>query len=284
MAACDASFNEEGVLENMQTLKGNVGRRPHRHCRNFISDQIAVVTLLNRIPEHLGGTGGKLQIKPIPGLCPEDLYKAIVRFQEINVGAIEADGIVEAGGMTLLFLNRAADLNLPVTTVDDAAQRTAINDRFLDMIIKTNQERAATHPREAQRRQQRKRQAALAKWRAWKQRLRREAGKNLYVKLAIDHLNTIEQRLLPSSEPSIIGWALGFGHAYVGYDYQANWEEKVMWGEMLATSYDQRTVLINTYGIKDQPPVILFANQTHYILKEDEVVELKQETYKVLTK
>ena len=39
-------------------IKANVGRRPHRDCMNLKSDQITVMTLLNAIPEALGGTAG----------------------------------------------------------------------------------------------------------------------------------------------------------------------------------------------------------------------------------
>ena len=98
----------------MQTIKGDVGCSAHRDCRNDIGDQLAVVTLLNRIPEHFGGTGGKLRLKFVEGFCPDELYEAIVRFQETNIVAIAADGRVEPGGITLHFLNRLAARSLPI--------------------------------------------------------------------------------------------------------------------------------------------------------------------------
>lgn len=260
----------------MQKLKGNVGRRTHRHCRNYIGDQITIITLLNRIPEQFGGTGGKLQIKPVAGVCPDELYNAIIRFQEANVGSIKPDGKVEAGGVTLLFLNRIAEISAPITTIDAAAMQ-----KLTDTRIQTYQERWQTNPQEYQRMQQREQQAELKKWHAWKERLRQQGRGNLNARLAVDYLDDIERRL---SKPSINGWAIGFGEAYIGYDYNSDWQHLVMWGEMIATSYDKRRILINNYGLKGHSPVILFANQTHYILRTNEVVELNEETFKILNK
>ncbi len=135
----------------MQNLKGNVGRRPTRDCRNYIGDQIAVMTLLNRIPEHFGGTGGKLNFKPVAGVCPDELYKAIVRFQQVNIAQIKPDGMVEPGGITLLFLNRLADMSFPIKIVNDAALTDLVEKKYVDTM-----ERSAT-PRRSRKLQRQRR-------------------------------------------------------------------------------------------------------------------------------
>lgn len=247
----------------MEKLKANVGRRPHRHCMNLVADQLTVQLLLNAIPEHMAGTGGKLEIKPVAGICPDALYKAIVHFQQSNVGSINPDGIVEPSGTTLLFLNRLAEQHFPATAAKMTPQDI---DRAVDVRIKTQQDRWNDHPDEYRRMKQKESQAAMSKWHAWKARLRKEGAGNSNVNSAIWFLDDLEKRFA-GSEPSINGWAVGFGAAYVASGYGSNWEFKAMIGEQLSYSFEKKNVRVTNMGLKKSFPVILFANQTHHIFK-----------------
>ena len=103
----------------METLRANVGRRPHRHCQNLVSDQTTVMMLLSRIPEEFGGSPGRLNSPVRPGYCADDLYEAILKFQKTQVRTLyQPDGIVEPGGASLVYMNRLADLHMPLTEVD----------------------------------------------------------------------------------------------------------------------------------------------------------------------
>lgn len=251
----------------MEKLKGNVGRRPHRHCMNHVADQLAVQMLLNAIPQQLGGTGGTLEIKPIAGICPDALYNAILRFQRTSVGSITADGIVEPTGTTFLFLARLAEQHFPVTKANMTPQDL---DRQLDVKIQAYQDRWKDNPQEYQRMKQKESQDALKKWHAWKDRLRRDGAGNSNVKSAIVFLDEVEQRLPKDSQPSINGWATGFGTAYVASGFGSNWEFKAMFGETLAFSYEKKNVRVTNLGLKNSFPVILFSNQSHHIFKKIE--------------
>ena len=250
----------------MEKLKGNVGRRPHRHCMNYVSDQLAVQMLLNAIPQHFGGTGGELAIKPVAGICPDPLYNAILKFQTTNVGSITADGIVEPNGTTLLFLNRLAAQHLPATIAKTTPQDY---DRALDIKITAQQDRWNAHPDEYQRMKHKQSQEALKNWHAWKSRLRKEGAGNPNVNAAIWFLDDLE-KTFKDSEPSINGWAVGFGTAYVASGYGSNWEFKAMIGDQLAYSYEKKNVRVTNLGLKKSFPVILFRNQTHHIFKKVE--------------
>ncbi len=70
----------------------------------------------------------------------------------------------------------------------------------------------------------------------------------------------------------------------MGYNYNGDWNHTWMLGEMIATDYDDRKILINNVGLKGPAPVILFGNQTHYILGKSEVIELNRERLSVLNK
>lgn len=250
----------------METLKGNVGRRPHRHCMNHIADQLAVQMLLNAIPKHFNGTGGDLKIHAVAGICPDALYDAILKFQRSSVGSINADGIVEPGGTTLLFLNRLADQHFPATTPN-----TADIDRAVDVRIQAQKDRWNDHPEELKRMQQRQSQDALKTWHAWKDRLRHEGKGNSNVNAAIWFLDDLEKSS-SDGKPSINGWSVGFGAAYVASGYGSNWELKAMIGEQLAYSYEKKNVRVTNLGVKNSFPVILFRNQTHHIFKKTELL------------
>ena len=103
----------------METLRANVGRRPHRHCQNLVNDQTTVMMLLSRIPEEFGGSPGRLNSPVRPGYCADDLYEAILKFQKTQVRTLyQPDGIVEPGGASLVYMNRLADLHMPLTEAD----------------------------------------------------------------------------------------------------------------------------------------------------------------------
>jgi len=246
----------------MEKLKGNVGRRPHRHCMNHVADQLTVQMLLNAIPQHLGGTGGTLDIKPIGGTCPDVLYKAIFKFQRVSVFSITADGIVEPTGTTLLFLNRLADQHFPATTPQH-------NDRVLDVRIQAQLDRWKDHPEELSRLKKKQSEEAITKWHNWKNRLRRDGAGNPNVQSAIWFLDDIE-KTFKDGEPSINGWAVGFGAAYVASGFGSSWEFKGMIGEQLAYSFEKKNVRVTNLGLKNSFPVILFASQSHHIFKKIE--------------
>jgi hypothetical protein len=237
---------------------------------NYVPDQLAVQLLLNAIPVAFGGTGGALKIKPVLGMCPDALYNAIVHFQQVNVGTITPDGIVESGGATLFLLNRLADQHFPVTSAAAAVSARDI-DRFVGTKIQAFQDRWKEHPEELQRVQQRQTQAALQKWHAWAERLRREGPGNANVKAAVVFLDDIARRTPRGSEPSFNGWAVGFGLAYVASGFGSDWQLKVMLEEVLAYHYEKRNVRVTNLGL-DSAPVILFSNQTHILLKKHEQV------------
>src|SRR5215470_5518049 len=152
----------------METLRANVGRRPHRHCQNLVSDQTAVMTLLSRIPEQFGGAPGKLNFLVRPGYCADDLYQAIVHFQKTQVLTLyQPDGIVEPSGATLVYMNRLADLYMPLTKVDLKTQ-DKMSQVALDEKLKIYHERADANAPEYVRKQQREHTNAVNKWHAWK--------------------------------------------------------------------------------------------------------------------
>jgi hypothetical protein len=123
------------------------------------------------------------------------------------------------------------------------------------------------------RKLEREKQAAQKKWSSWKERIRRDAGGGQFLNDAIEFLNAEEKRSKPDQSFAFVGTAIGFGGAYVGYDYKGGWELKPMFKETLGHSYDKRKLLVNTWGLKGHQAIILFSNFTHYVMKPNEVVE-----------
>jgi hypothetical protein len=257
----------------METIKANVGRRPHRHCQNYTSDQIVVGTLLNRIPAQFGGTADLIHLYGLNGHCRDDLYESIVRFQRVAVGLEPPDGIVEPGGKTLHFLNKIADLHFPVKPITDLKKNQMMTEAFVDATIAGHRERMDMRAPEYLRKLEREKQAAQKKWSSWKERIRRDAGGGQFLNDAIEFLNAEEKRSKPDQSFAFVGTAIGFGGAYVGYDYKGGWELKPMFKETLGHSYDKRKLLVNTWGLKGHQAIILFSNFTHYVMKPNEVVE-----------
>jgi len=262
----------------METIKANVGRRPNRHCMNLTGDQTTVMTLLSRIPEQFGGAPGKLNFLVRPGYCADDLYNAIIRFQKTRVLTLyKPDGIVEPGGATLFYLNRLADLYMPVKQVDFKTQEK-MAEVVLDETLKIYHERADQKAPEYMRKLEQEKIANQRKWKAWKEKIFKDGGGGLSAKLAIGYLNDEEKRSQSNPDLPFFPWAVGFGEAFIGYDYSTDWSREVMLNETLLDAYDKRKLLVNTHGITRNPAVILFANFTHYVMKKEEVVEFTRPT------
>lgn len=258
----------------METLTANVGRRPHRHCMNRTNDQTTVMTLLSRIPDMFGGAPGKLNFLVRPGFCADDLYNAIIHFQKSQVISLyQPDGIVEPGGATLYYMNRLADLHMPVKSVDYKTMEKMAQ-VGQDEIIKIYGERAAANAPEYVHKTHMEKVAAQNKWSAWKERIRKDGGGSLSSKLAIGFLDDEEKRSGANPDLPFFHWAYGFGEANIGYDYKGGWSKEIMLNQVLLEAYDKRKVLVNTHGLITKfPAVIVFGNFTHYTMKKDEVVE-----------
>jgi hypothetical protein len=86
--------------EAAMPLRGRVGRHTKqngRHCQNRPEDQMAVITLLNRIAVGDGGAEGKLEVRVVNGIASDALYKAISRFENQHYkgqgsGYVDPDG------------------------------------------------------------------------------------------------------------------------------------------------------------------------------------------------
>jgi hypothetical protein len=240
---------------------------------NLTSDQTTVMTLLNRIPEMFGGAPGKLNFIVRPGYCADDLYEAILRFQRTQVMTLyKADGIVEPGGATLVYMNRLADLHMPIKQVDYATT-AKMAEVGLDEKLKVYQERADAKAPEYVNKVAMQHRDDQNKWKIWKDGIRRDGHGNIAAKLAIQYLDEEEKRSNSNSVVPFFPWAVGFGEAFIGYDYSRNWSHEIMLNSTLLQAYDNRKLIVNTHGVSRMPAVIIFANYTYYVMKKDEVVE-----------
>src|SRR5437016_5984605 len=78
-------------------------------CYNTIDDQTMVRDLLNAIPESKGGAGGKLKGSLRWGIVRDDIYTAIIRFQQAHPEEhLSVDGHVDPHEKTLRLLLRLA--------------------------------------------------------------------------------------------------------------------------------------------------------------------------------
>ncbi len=134
----------------MRNIRGAVGGKEQRPCPNTIEDQIAIVNLLNQIPEHFGGSGGKLTIKPVEGWCSDELFQAIIRFQTMNVVAIKPNGTIEPCDLTLHFLNRLADRSFPIKRVENYAIESFVEDLYEDTIAEAYRDFVQVNSSESQ--------------------------------------------------------------------------------------------------------------------------------------
>jgi hypothetical protein len=87
--------------EHTMAITGRVGRHTQaggRHCQNWVEDQKAVIDLLNRIPAANGGTGGGLNPRLVAGIASDELYNAIVAFENKHFPG-QRSGFVDPGGL-----------------------------------------------------------------------------------------------------------------------------------------------------------------------------------------
>ena len=248
----------------MMNVKANVGRRPNRHCMNLKTDQVTVMTLLNAIPVQLGGAGGRLHPKIVQGSCADDLYQAIVTFQQKNTAM--ADGIVEPNGPAIIFMNALAKAHLPLNLVGATAgamlQNTA-SDIRIESWKQVPKKYLPPTPEEKQKHQ----------WDELKAKLRHDRHKSLFTKTALRFLEEEENKF---GKTSGIGcWCRAFGHAFIGEAGKNDWDERyLMDGDPLVFNGEKKVVKVNNYGIDFDPPVLIFGNLTHYIMKKYEIVDI----------
>jgi hypothetical protein len=182
-----------------------------------------------------------------------------------------ADGIIEPTGPAMIFLNSLAERNLPTNLVG-AGGAAILQNTATDIRIEAWKQvpRKYLPPTSEQQ--------ATSKWDALKARLHQDQANSMFVKWALRFLTEQEQRF--GKTTGIGAWALAFGHAFIGLSSQQNWEERfLMDGEPLLFNYDKSTVKVNNFGIKDDPPVLLFGDLTHYVMKKYEIVDIAFEHY-----
>jgi len=97
------------------TIQASVGIAAGRHCHNLVSDQAAVIDLLNSISARRGGRiDNKIPSAPLrQGFCSAALHRAILGFQAVNSKefGLSVDGHVDPGQKTLAALNRIVSFN-----------------------------------------------------------------------------------------------------------------------------------------------------------------------------
>jgi hypothetical protein len=105
--------------ENVMPLKGRVGRHTHMggtQCQNWSDDQHVVVDLLNRISPSNGGAGGSLKARIVPGIASNELYNAIVAFENKHFPG-QRSGFIDPGGKMYQKLEAlAAAVSAPLQT------------------------------------------------------------------------------------------------------------------------------------------------------------------------
>jgi hypothetical protein len=81
-------------------IRGRVGRHTQlggRQCQNWSDDQKVVIGLLNQISPPNAGTGGGLRPRIVAGMASDELYKAIVAFENKHFLG-QRSGFVDPGG------------------------------------------------------------------------------------------------------------------------------------------------------------------------------------------
>jgi len=123
----------------IQARVGRHNKQNGRHCQNWADDQRIIVGLLNRIPAHQGGAGGTLKPRLVAGIASDDLFAAILRFEDAHFPG-QRSGFVDPSGQMLKRLEVLADSSHTQPLPEpDMAEPTAIDD-LLDMVerIKSN--------------------------------------------------------------------------------------------------------------------------------------------------
>jgi len=117
------------------SLRARVGRHTNeggRQCQNWADDQQTVTDLLNRMAVNNGGAAGSLNARIRQGICGDDLYAAIVRFEARHFPK-QRNGFVEPGGAMLKRLEELAKQNANVVDVGTIFVRSEQAKRdFLD--------------------------------------------------------------------------------------------------------------------------------------------------------
>ncbi len=94
------------------SIKARVGRHTQlggRHCQNWADDQKTVIGLLNRISVANGGTGGSLNPRIIAGIASDELYNAIVKFENKQAPG-QRSGFIDPGGKLMAALEKLASV------------------------------------------------------------------------------------------------------------------------------------------------------------------------------
>jgi hypothetical protein len=114
--------------ENAMAIRARVGRHHKtggRNCQNWADDQSTVVSLLNQIPRNLGGAGGQLKPRIVAGIASDDLYAAILRFEDQHFPG-QRSGFIDPGGPMYQRLQSLANAALPPNE-PEPPQPTAID-------------------------------------------------------------------------------------------------------------------------------------------------------------
>jgi hypothetical protein len=108
------------------SIRARVGRHNKsggRHCQNWADDQAIVVSLLNQIPQEQGGADGELHPRLVAGIASDDLFAAILRFEDKHFRG-QRSGFIDPGGPMFRKLESLAHAAAPA----DEPEPTAIDD------------------------------------------------------------------------------------------------------------------------------------------------------------
>jgi hypothetical protein len=86
--------------ENTMAIRARVGRHTQlggRQCQNWSDDQKTIIDLLNRIAPSNSGTGGSLKPRIVAGIASDELFSAIVAFENKQFPG-QRSGFVDPGG------------------------------------------------------------------------------------------------------------------------------------------------------------------------------------------
>jgi hypothetical protein len=100
VARVDTDVVDPPEKENTMAIRGRVGRHTQlggKHCQNWSDDQKAIIDLLNRIAPSNAGTGGSLKPRIVAGIASDELYNAIVAFENKHFPG-QRSGFVDPGG------------------------------------------------------------------------------------------------------------------------------------------------------------------------------------------
>jgi hypothetical protein len=109
---------------------GNVGIKNGAQLENNPTDQLRIISLLNRVSATNGGTlqssGPRRAKDPKNGFCDSELHRSILDFQRANSVLAVVDGWMSPNGRTLKLLNAMAEgkgLTAPAGNADQLGQQ-----------------------------------------------------------------------------------------------------------------------------------------------------------------